>query len=130
MEAEPEGENHIIDWRILRELNVTTGKRSPELDKLNNQFVSIPGFMVPFEDNMGQAQEFLLVPSPQACIHVPPPPPNQMIYVKMPPGRPAKMQWIPIWVSGKFRIMTNDSPYGKVSYYIEGRYTKPFGGAE
>jgi hypothetical protein len=116
-----------IDWRILRDLNLKTGKRSAELEALNNKMVAIPGFMVPFEDSMGEASEFLLVPSPQACIHVPPPPPNQMIFVKM-IGKPAKMQWVPIWAIGKFHIQSNDSPYGQVSFYIEGKLTKPFGG--
>lgn len=118
----------IIDWRLLRELDLKTGKRTSELEQINGKPISIPGFMVPFEDNMGEASEFLLVPSPQACIHVPPPPPNQMIFVKM-KSKPAKMQWTPIWLSGTFHIQSNDSPYGQVSYYVEGDFTKPFGGS-
>lgn len=120
-------EAKIIDWRLLRDLDLKTGKRTKDLEAINGKSIAIPGFMVPFEDNMGEASEFLLVPSPQACIHVPPPPPNQMIYVKM-VAKPAKMQWVPIWVQGKFHIQTNDSPYGAVSFYIEGRLTKTFGG--
>lgn len=117
----------IIDWRLLRDLDLKTGKRSADLEKINGRLIAIPGFMVPFEDSMGEASEFLLVPSPQACIHVPPPPANQMIYVKM-KEKPAKMQWVPIWLNGKFHIQQNDSPYGNVSFYVEGFSTKPFGG--
>ena len=39
--------------------------------------------MVPLEDDLDVVTEFLLVPYAGACIHVPPPPPNQIVYVKM-----------------------------------------------
>src|SRR4051794_4265549 len=65
-----------IDWRVLRDLDLGTGTRSPELAALDGKFVKIPGFVVPLDDDDQGLAEFLLVPSPQACIHVPPPPAN------------------------------------------------------
>ncbi|MEM6576141.1 MAG: DUF3299 domain-containing protein, partial [Pseudomonadota bacterium] len=51
------------------------GALVPELDK---QKVKLPGFVVPLEsDEVGMMSEFFLVPYFGACIHVPPPPPNQ-----------------------------------------------------
>jgi hypothetical protein len=51
--------------------------------KLNQLRVKIPGFIVPLDNRPdGRVQEFFLVPYFGACIHVPPPPPNQIVYVK------------------------------------------------
>jgi hypothetical protein len=51
---------------------------------LDGQYVKLPGYIVPLEsDAGGLLGEFLLVPYFGACIHVPPPPPNQIVYVKL-----------------------------------------------
>jgi hypothetical protein len=52
--------------------------------ELDGQYVKLPGYIVPLEsDAGGMLNEFLLVPYFGACIHVPPPPPNQIVYVKL-----------------------------------------------
>lgn len=79
-------------------LNATTVR--PEL---NGAKVRIAGFLVPLETNMqGRVSEFFLVPYQGACIHVPPPPPNQLIYVKYPKGYAFEPQDIyeGFWVEG------------------------------
>ncbi len=108
-----------IDWRLLSEMDYITGNTTPELKKVDQQRVKMPGFMVPLEDNVKNVKEFLLVPSPQACIHVPPPPPNQMVYVKMKAGVPAEAMYGPIWVFGTFKITTQKSVYGETSFELE-----------
>ena len=80
--------------------------------------------MVPLEDNQRKVTEFLLVPSPQACIHVPAPPPNQMVYVKMKKGVPAADG--PIWVYGDFEITLKQSQYGEASFELTGDYVEPY----
>ena len=107
-----------VDWRLLNEMDYISGKASKELSDLNDKMVKVPGFMVPLEDNQKSVTEFLLVPNAQACIHVPPPPPNQMIYVKMKRG--AEFASEPIWVYGKFHIATQNSKYGDASFEILG----------
>lgn len=108
-----------LDWRLLAQLDYITNNASSELKALEGKQVKLPGFMVPLEDEQRKVTEFLLVPSPQACIHVPPPPPNQMVYVKMRKGTEAKVG-APIWVYGEFRIATKHSQYGEVSFEIAG----------
>jgi hypothetical protein len=44
--------------------------------------VRLRGYAVPVGVGWGGTDEFLLVPSFGACIHTPPPPPNQIVYVK------------------------------------------------
>jgi len=49
--------------------------------ELNGQKVSIPGYLLPLEITGSSVTEFLLVPYFGACIHAPPPPPNQIVHV-------------------------------------------------
>ena len=113
-----------VDWRLLAELDYMSGESTPALKKFDQQVVKIPGFMVPLEDDLKMVTEFLLVPTPQACIHVPPPPPNQMVYIKMKQGIPAAQG--PIWVQGKFHIATQRSQYGEVSFEVLGEVVEPY----
>lgn len=119
------GSAEEIDWRNLGELDYTTQIAPEGLKKRDNTRVKIPGFMVPLEDNSKQVTEFLLVPSPQACIHVPAPPPNQMVYVKMKEGAQAAA-FGPIWVYGQFRIVTQKSQYGEASFELIGDTIEPY----
>ncbi|MBQ7585520.1 MAG: DUF3299 domain-containing protein [Desulfovibrionaceae bacterium] len=51
---------------------------------LDHKLIRIEGFVVPLErDQDGGLKSLLLVPYFGACIHVPPPPPNQIIYVEL-----------------------------------------------
>lgn len=108
-----------VDWRLLGQMDYLAKKPSTELQQLDGKQVKIPGFMVPLEDNERKVTEFLLVPSPQACIHVPPPPPNQMVYVVMKKGVEAAVG-APIWVYGDLKISTKRSKYGEVSFELSG----------
>lgn len=118
------GDATEVDWRLLDKMDYVTQKAPPELEKVNKTRVKIPGFMVPLEDNQRKVTEFLLVPSPQACIHVPPPPPNQMVYVKMKKGVPAADG--PIWVYGDFEVTVKHSQYGEASFELTGDYLEPY----
>ncbi len=116
-----------VDWRLLAEMDYITGKASSELQALNGKKIKMPGFMVPLEDNMKAVTEFLLVPSPQACIHVPPPPPNQMLYVKMSPNAERfEIPYGPIWVYGTLNLVTKKSMYGDSSFEVIGDFIEPY----
>jgi hypothetical protein len=55
-----------------------------EFDKRN---IRLPGFIVPLDfDDHQVITSFLLVPFFGACIHYPPPPPNQIIFATYEPG--------------------------------------------
>ncbi len=56
-----------------------------------------------------KAVEFLLVPFVGACIHVPPPPPIQIIYVKFPEGYKSRALYDAVWVTG--RLATKNAKY-------------------
>jgi hypothetical protein len=113
-----------VDWRLLGDMDYITGKSSGELKALDGKQIKIPGFMVPLEDSQKSVTEFLLVPSPQACIHVPAPPPNQMIYVKMKEG--SDVAFGPIWVYGVLHLVTKKSMYGEASFELIGEGIEPY----
>jgi hypothetical protein len=109
-----------LDWRMLRGLDFQTGVKTKELEGLDGKFVKIPGFVVPLDDDAQSYSEFLLVPSPQACVHVPPPPPNQMVFVRMKSGKAPQRSWGPVWIMGRLIIATTESQFGKISYMLHG----------
>ena len=50
-------------------------------EELDGKPVRIPGYLLPLEFDGDKVSEFLLVPYVGACIHTPPPPPNQIVHV-------------------------------------------------
>jgi len=68
---------------------------------LDGQIVRLPGYMLPLEFSGKQVTEFLLVPWVGACIHTPPPPPNQIVHVKADKPFDAKGMFDAVWVTGK-----------------------------
>ncbi len=115
-----------VDWRLLGELDYISGKAPESLSKFDGKNVKIPGFMVPLEDNQKEVTEFLLVPTPQACIHVPAPPPNQMVYVKMKTGKTAEVPYGPIWAHGQLNLVTKKSMYGDASFELIGEVIEAY----
>ncbi|WP_336753431.1 DUF3299 domain-containing protein [Aeromonas hydrophila] len=87
--------------------------------KLDNQEVRIPGFVVPLEGDAKKITAFLLVPYFGACIHVPPPPTNQVVYVSYPKGAPVDDLWDAIWVKGKMRTVSSSHEMATASYSME-----------
>lgn len=123
--ATPTPEPVTVGWSTLKTLS--SAQSSSPARALDNKLVSIPGFMVPLEDDADQVTEFILVPFAGACIHVPPPPPNQMIYVKLQRNRKAKMSFTePIMVTGRLHVTTVDSPYGDISFILDGDAVGPY----
>ncbi|CAH6828795.1 conserved hypothetical protein [Vibrio chagasii] len=75
--------------------------------------VRIPGFLVPiaFSEPL-VATEFLLVPTAGACIHMPPPPANQIVRVSYPEGYKVETVQYPVWVEGVISSkLTTDNVY-------------------
>ena len=116
-----------IDWKTLGALDYVNGKVPANLQALEGKTVKIPGFIVPLEDYEEEGAEFLLVPYFGACVHTPPPPPNQMVYVRMQDGKKLKFGWWdPVWMEGTLRIEHFESPYGAVGFQLVGTKTTPY----
>lgn len=107
-----------VGWELLEQLNYKTGYAPPPVQELHGKRVRIPGFIVPLSDRLSVLKEFLLVPDPQACIHVPPPPPNLIVYVKLRKAIPYRNAFNPAWVTGNIRIFTTESQFGSASWHM------------
>jgi hypothetical protein len=86
---------------------------------LEGATVRLPGFIVPLEAvKNGGVSEFLLVPYFGSCIHVPPPPPNQIVYVHN--GRRAGIESIyeAYWITGKLHLQTKTTRLGSTAYEL------------
>lgn len=69
--------------------------------ELDGQVVRMPGYLLPLEFSGKEVTEFLLVPYVGACIHSPPPPPNQIVHVKADKPVANLAVFAPIWVTGR-----------------------------
>jgi hypothetical protein len=85
--------------------------------ELDGASIAIEGFVVPFDFRPGAGiTEFLLVPFYGACIHVPPPPQNQMIYVTTDEPVEIASIWDPVRVEGVLSATTKLSDLGDAAY--------------
>jgi uncharacterized protein len=94
---------------------------------LNGQTVKLPGFVVPLAvDAKSRVSEFLLVPYFGACIHVPPPPPNQIVHVIMAQPMQLKSMYDAIWVTGKLSTQGVSSELASAAYSLAGVKTEDY----
>lgn len=93
----------------------------------NEKDIRIPGFVVPIEYDENQViTEFFLVPYFGACIHVPPPPPNQIIYVKYPKGFSVEVLNAPFWIEGKLLTQIVENDVAMSAYTMDAESVKPY----
>ena len=88
--------------------------------ELNGQSLKIPGFIVPLDVGKdGLVSEFFLVPYFGACIHVPPPPPNQIVYVKMTKGIALDSIYEAYWITGRMKTANKTTRLGAAAYQLD-----------
>lgn len=86
---------------------------------LDGTKILLGGYPVPLETNeQGRFVEFFLVPYPGACIHVPPPPPNQIVLIRYAKGIDLADIYQPLWVEGTLRIEVSSNELADSAYTI------------
>jgi uncharacterized protein len=87
---------------------------------LEGAIVRLPGFIVPLEPVKSDAApgEFLLVPYFGSCIHVPPPPPNQIVYVRTGKRSGIESIYDAYWITGKLHLQTKTTRLGSTAYEL------------
>lgn len=95
------------------------GAPAPVVDSLNGKRVHIGGYVVPLDFEATKVKEFLLVPFVGACIHVPPPPANQIIYVKAAQGFEVQGSFDPVWVTGTLNVSQTFTGLAETGYSLE-----------
>ncbi|MCO8171073.1 DUF3299 domain-containing protein [Pseudomonas sp. 21LCFQ02] len=87
---------------------------------MNGKTIRLGGYPVPLEtDAKGNSTLFFLVPYPGACIHVPPPPPNQLVLVRYPKGVKIDDIYTPLWVTGGLKIEKVSNDLADAAYALD-----------
>jgi len=100
----------------------------------DGQAVRLPGFIVPLEfggdqqfgDGQQQVTKFFLVPYFGACIHVPPPPPNQIVYAEYDKGFKLDSLYEPFWLSGTLKTTLIENDMATAAYTIKVDRLEPY----
>ncbi|MDR1126299.1 MAG: DUF3299 domain-containing protein [Deltaproteobacteria bacterium] len=102
--------------------------KAPVNEGMNGQRIKIPGFIAPLDwENDEELKEFLLVPYFGACIHVPPPPANQIIYVKLEKPLKGIRSMDAIWAYGTITVERTDSgSMGASGYRVQLDKVEPY----
>jgi hypothetical protein len=138
-----------VDWTRLMphaELDALRRGDAPAIDHRGNRKMSqsgsfhtvatytghrirLAGYVVPIAyDDAGHMSEFLFVPYFGACIHVPPPPPNQLVHVRLAHAIAAPDPWEPQWLRGVLREERVDSEIGNAAYAMDDATLAPYDG--
>ncbi|MBB6522243.1 DUF3299 domain-containing protein [Pseudoteredinibacter isoporae] len=106
-------------WQALESTEVVSD--------LDNSAVRIPGFIVPLDfDDPPIVTEFFVVPYFGACLHMPPPPPNQIVYVKYPDGLKLNSMTDAFWLSGVMTTNLVENEMAKSAYTLRVESIEPY----
>jgi len=95
------------------------------IKEMDGQRIRIPGFVVPLEFGENKkVTQFFLVPYFGACIHVPPPPPNQIIFVTSKKGLAIKELYDPLWISGIISTSRIENDVALAAYKMEMEFSE------
>ncbi len=130
-----------IDYLLEMRVKVTELRRQRAMstrEDYDGKTIRMPGYLLPLDVTEGEVTEYLLVPWVGACIHTPPPPPNQIVYVQL--AKPWKVgsQWEPVYVEGTMQsgdvtkglyLVDGESDIN-IGYTLNAAITTPFEDAE
>ena len=94
----------------------------------DDKLVRIPGFIIPLGFIGTGVVEGLLVPYVGACIHVPPPPANQIVYIQLKEAKDEAALWDPVWATGRFTTQAIETQLAEVGYFMDQATLEPYTG--
>lgn len=101
--------------------------QAPVREDLDGQQIKLPGFIVPVEADDEETTGFLLVPYYGACIHVPPPPANQTVYVVTEAGKGTAPELFDvIWVTGTMSVNRVANDIAEAGYTLYATDIAPY----
>lgn len=101
-------------WRPVFDANAT--KLNPVLD---GAYIRMPGFIIPIDLSTEGVTSFVLVPYVGACIHTPPPPPNQLVFVTTETAWPGDDLWEAVWVTGQMQHEIQSTGVAETGYALK-----------
>lgn len=111
-EGEIDARNDI--WRPIFDANAT--KLNPVLD---GAYIKMPGYIIPIDLSTKGVTSFVLVPYVGACLHTPPPPPNQLVFVTTQTPWPSEALWDAVWVTGLMQHEIQSTEVADTGYVLK-----------
>jgi hypothetical protein len=111
-EGEMDARNDI--WRPIFDANAT--KLNPVLD---GAYIKMPGYIIPIDLSTKGVTSFVLVPYVGACLHTPPPPPNQLVFVTTQTPWPSEALWDAVWVTGLMKHEIQSTEVADTGYVLK-----------
>lgn len=108
-------------WRPIFDANAT--KLNPALD---GAYIKMPGFIIPIDLTASGVSSFVLVPYVGACIHTPPPPPNQLVFVTTITPWPSDNLWDAVWVTGRMQHELQTTEVADTGYVLEAEFMEAY----
>ncbi|MEM9600322.1 MAG: DUF3299 domain-containing protein [Pseudomonadota bacterium] len=97
------------------------------VEELDGMKIRLPGYIVPLDFSAkAEHKEFLLVPYFGACLHSPPPPPNQIVFVTAEPAAKIPDIYDPVWLEGTLSTGRFDSELGNSAYELSLSLLEPY----
>lgn len=97
------------------------------VDDLDGLVARMPGYILPLDfAQQGEAREFLLLPYHGACVHYPPPPPNQIVFLRSNEPVQFTSLWDPVWVEGRMQVERVDTDLAASAYSMVVRSVEPY----
>jgi hypothetical protein len=113
--------------QILRSIQASSDKSYQQalistntVNNLDNLLISISGFIVPIDFHEDKSVRHLfLVPYFGACLHFPPPSPNQMIFIRLKPGF-SELDITQAYIfEGRLNLDLFEDPLGTSAYTLD-----------
>ena len=125
-------DDYIVEYERLEQEIIKRNKMTNA--ELDGQIIRIPGYALPLEHKDTGVKELLLVPYVGACIHVPPPPANQIVYVTLKDAYTSTNLYEPVWITGRMKIKTTNQSLTYVdgtagidtAYTLKGEKVEPY----
>ncbi|MGC1496622.1 MAG: DUF3299 domain-containing protein [Sulfitobacter sp.] len=94
-------------------------KNATKLNKeLHGAYIKMPGYVLPIDMSTAGVTSFIMVPYVGACIHTPPPPANQLVFVDSKKPWPSDKLWDPVWVTGRMRHELQSTTIADIGYAL------------
>ena len=112
--------------QIIKGLTSGEARPAPVVVSLDGRDVRLSGYVVPLKHEGMRVSEFLLVPYVGACIHVPPPPRNQIVHVTAKKPFRFKGLFAAVTVTGTMSTRTSETELAETGYRISGGGIEPY----
>lgn len=101
-------------WLPVYDENST--KLNPNLD---GAYIKMPGYIIPIDLSTDGVTSFVLVPYVGACLHTPPPPANQLVFVTTQKPWPSDDLWDAVWVTGQMQHEIQTTEVAETGYLLK-----------